>query len=136
MQTRLPLVALVLMIAACGTPQERCIDDATRELRRIDGLIADTEAALARGYGYETRLVTRREWVPCPRRRFDAADGTLASGSGFCWDRVQHQTRVPVAIDPLAERRKLDGLRDRRRTLAPAAAAATESCRRRFPEAA
>src|SRR5690606_21382542 len=50
MQTRLPLVALVLMIAACGTPQERCIDDATRELRRIDGLIADTEAALARGY--------------------------------------------------------------------------------------
>lgn len=91
-----------LLLAACGTPQENCARNVQRDLRTIEGLIEDTETNLQRGfaYEYETRDVNIG---------FRYCSGY--SNLGFCLDNPGSSTvRRAVAIDPLEEQRKLDGL--------------------------
>lgn len=125
----LVLIAALLALASCGTPQEQCLKNATRELRTLDSLIAESEAALSRGYTYQEREVTRWAWVHCyggpyrpdrPRTR--------------CWEPYNDVVREPVAIDPAAEKRKLQGLKSRRAALEKSAQTAAAECRARYPE--
>jgi hypothetical protein len=121
--------ALTLILAACGTPQERCIRSATQEVRTLDRLIAETEANLARGYAYESREVVRHVWMVCddyavPRRHV----------RHMCFEPVFRTVERPVAIDPSVETRKLDGLKERRAALARRAADDVARCRAQFPE--
>ena len=52
-----PLILPVLLILfACGTPQEQCIAGSTRDARVVNDLIRETEANLARGYALETGI--------------------------------------------------------------------------------
>lgn len=125
-----PSLMLVLAIAACGTPQDRCIRAATQELRTLDTLIAETEANLARGYGYETREIVRHVWTWCddylgPDHRYHRR---------MCFEPVYDTVERPVAIDPEAEARKLDALKSRRAALARRAQDAVAACRAEFPE--
>lgn len=120
-------LALVALLTACGTPQEQCIRAATREIATVEKLIADTEADLARGYGYRWREVTRWEWEPC-------GDWMAGSPRRMCFEPETRQVREPVAIDPVAEQRKLSALQARLATLSRAAGPAIASCRARFPE--
>ena len=55
-----------LTLVACGTPQEQCISQNTREYRVVSNLLREVEANLARGYAWEEREVTRTEWRDCP----------------------------------------------------------------------
>lgn len=43
-------LAGVAIVAACASPRESCIRQAGEEVRLLDQQIAETEAALARGY--------------------------------------------------------------------------------------
>jgi hypothetical protein len=61
---RLTFLALAAL-AACGTPQEQCINRNTRDLRTVDRLIAESEGNLQRGYAYETITVYEPEWSYC-----------------------------------------------------------------------
>ncbi|PPB82169.1 hypothetical protein LV82_00092 [Albidovulum inexpectatum] len=121
---------LVLALSACGTPQERCIRNVSAELRRLDALIAETEANLARGYGYETREIIRHEWQICT----DLIGDPPKPVHRMCLEPVWDTVRRPIAIDPEAEQRKLEGLRNRRAALAPAVAEAIAECRLRHPQ--
>lgn len=126
-----PLAALALL-AACGTPQQQCIAGQTRELRVIDRLIADTDRTLTRGYAVEERVEYRPDWVECgPVRR--TKDGRTIRPSR-CFEDRPVTLRVPVAIDPAAEARKLDGLQARRAALTAAAAPAIDACQAQYPE--
>ena len=58
----LPVLAL---LAACGTPQEQCINRNTRDLRTVDRLITETEGNLQRGYAYEQITISTPTWVYC-----------------------------------------------------------------------
>ncbi|WP_347311295.1 hypothetical protein [Defluviimonas sp. SAOS-178_SWC] len=118
---------LTALVAACGTPQEQCIRTATRELRTLDRLIAETEANLARGYTYEEHEIMRHEWTRCD----DWVRGTPVR---MCFEPVWDTVRRPVAIDPEAETRKLEGLQARRKALGRQADAAIAACRARYPE--
>ncbi len=136
MTVRAPLIAL-LILAGCATPQQRCINGVTRDLRVVTGLIAETEANLARGYGLEDQIVYRTVWVPCR----DSIVVTTESGqrvvrdSGrMCLDDRPETVTRPVAIDLAAERRKLDQLRDQQRSLNRQAAPAVDQCRALHPE--
>lgn len=119
---------LILLLAACGTQQEICIRNATREIRTLDRLIAEAESNLARGYAYEEREVVHHEWRLCddyigphrPRR--------------MCFEPVFHTVRRPVAIDPAAETRKLEGLKARRAALMRPVSARIDACRATYPE--
>lgn len=105
---RLPLLLPALLLAACATPRDACINSATREVRVLDGLIAETRANIARGFAIE-----ETEEVRTVRR---SCEGTNDDGSTFtfpCEDIRTRTVREPVAIDLNAERAKLESLLER-----------------------
>lgn len=120
---RLSLILLALTLAACASPQERCVLNATKELRTVDGLIAESEANLARGYAIDRELERR------PRLTFCAGGIRSNVGLSFCRDTDVYVRDRPVALDPEAERRKLALLRDRKARLEAASSQAVAACR-------
>lgn len=128
MTVRRTLVFLPLAIlAACGTPQEYCIRNATREVRTLDRLIAESEANLARGYAFEDSRIVRHVWVVCGRRH-------MGTAPQMCFEPIEDTVRRPVAIDPAAEDRKRDNLRAKRAMLLQRAVSAVAACRAAYPE--
>jgi ribulose bisphosphate carboxylase small subunit len=128
-------LALAGVLAACGTPQEQCINGQTRDLRNVERLIADTQAALARGYGYESVEVTDTRWVVCGYDEVGTdGNGKAVLRARYCFDDYTRTERRPVAIDPVAEKRKLDGLVRKRAELLRAAQPVIAECKARFPE--
>ena len=107
----LPLVVL----AACATPREQCISDATRDTAVLGSLISQTEANLARGYALERRQDVRTVRGICRGRNEDGSTFTFN-----CEETNTFTSAVPVAIDLNAERAKLRSLQERF-TLAQAA---------------
>jgi hypothetical protein len=136
MSPRLPLL-LIAFLAACGTPQEQCINRVTRELRLISDLIAETELNLARGYEMEEYTIYRSRWVYCsPPYVVQMPDGSqrVVRTGEMCLDDFEDTVERPRAIDPVAERNKLKGLQDRQRALTRATEPAIEECRLRYPQ--
>ena len=128
-------LALAGMLAACGTPQEQCIAGQTRDLRNVERLIGQTQANLARGYGYESVEVTDTRWVVCGHDVVGTdGNGNPVLRARYCFDDYTRTERRPVAIDPAVEKRKLDGLTRKRAELTKAAQAVVAECRARFPE--
>ncbi len=115
-------VAALVLVSACGTPEEQCRRAATQELRTLDGLIAGTEANLARGYAIETETDLRPRLSFCYGRSGDRLAWT------FCRDADVVRRQGPVAIDPAAQRRKLDTLRSRRAAAERTAERALAAC--------
>jgi len=118
------MLLLLLPLAACASPQQRCIDTATKEIRLLDRLITRTESNLLRGYRVQTeqRLTPRLQFCASPSENFVLCSGpTLTS------------VKTSVAIDPVVERRKLASLKARRRALASRAQQQIAACRARYP---
>lgn len=121
---------LLLALAACGTPQERCIDRASHDIKVMDRLIARTEGNISRGYAY----VETVEYMPAfgycnlhPRKPgFEDFDD--------CERDVPTKVTTPVAINLAEEQAVLDSMRKRRaeklRDLPPQ----IEACRATYPE--
>ena len=53
---------LMLFLAACATPQERCVDRGTRELQTVQSEIARLQANLDRGYAIHRSREPYRHW--------------------------------------------------------------------------
>ena len=127
---RLLLPALI-MLNACGTPQQQCINSGTRDLRVVDRLIAEAEGNLARGYAYETVTVYETVWVNCTPYPSEAVPNPAPRS---CFERVPETSRRPVAIDLAAEQSKLAGLQAKRKSQLRAAAAVVAECKALHPE--
>lgn len=97
----LPLLALV----ACAPQRDRCINDATRDVKIRDSLIAQTRANIDRGFALEQRQELRSRTRLC---RFEREDGS--TGRRLCEDIDTVTTTTPVTIDIAAEREKLAAL--------------------------
>lgn len=126
-------LAIALVLAACATPQEACINRALREVRTLDRLIAEQRETLARGYALVERTEWRWDWQICDPGT-PATATTPATPPRWCWEREPVTVTDRVPIDPPAEQRKLDGLIDRRGQEARAAERAVADCRARHPE--
>jgi len=124
--------ALALGLAACGTPQQQCINTVTRDLRVVDGLIEQTQTNLNRGYALEDVTVWRTEWVECGPLRTDKNGKPLPPR--MCLDEVPETRTQPKAIDLEAEARTLRQLKVKRDQLARNAAPAIAACRAQYPE--
>lgn len=131
--TMLALFALPLALAACGTPQERCISQNTREYRTVSNLLAEVEANLARGYAWEERQVVRDRLTQC-RDVYRDKDGNRHATYVPCWRDYVDTERYRVPIDPAAETRKRDNLAARQKALSGQASAYVEACKKAFPE--
>ncbi|WP_304617549.1 hypothetical protein [Paracoccus sp. (in: a-proteobacteria)] len=127
------ILALPLALAACGTPQERCISRNTTEYRTVNSLLAEVEGNLARGYAWDERQVVRSRLAQCQTVTTDREGKPVITTYG-CWRDELETERFRVPIDPVAEARKRDGLVARRNALSASAERAVEACRAAYPE--
>lgn len=122
------LTLACLALAGCATPQQRCMRPLVDDLETVQYLIGETEAALARGYTYRVE--------PSPWNvglNFCVGGYNTGAGVAFCNDNYNDYVEVPVAIDSVSERRKLDELRAREAALQAAIPKAEAACALRYP---
>lgn len=129
---RLALSLSVLsLLAACGTPQERCVNRNTRDLRTVEKLIPEVQANLDRGYAYEEYTVTIPVWRECVVHSNDPA---IADTTRPCLEDAEETRTRPVAIDLNAERAKLESLYQKRDQLQREAQSVVAQCKQQYPE--
>ena len=119
-----PLAAL----AACISPLEQCLSNATSDLRVVTRLAAATEANLARGFALETDQVVR-----VIRRRCSSRNRNGSRSTHRCDRTLVRNVTTEVAIDLGAERAKLASLRQQQARLEANAAGAVAQCRQLHP---
>ena len=125
----IPLIALT----ACGTPQERCIRQSTSELRRVDALLGEVQANLARGYAWQSYETTSSRWEVCGTRRIKKGDKVIEKPR-MCLEDYTVTRRRAVPIDPEVETRKRDNLLAKKRELTALAQRQIAQCRALYPE--
>jgi hypothetical protein len=125
------LVLPLVLLSACGTPQEQCIAANTRDLQVVNRLIKETEGNLARGYGYETVTEIQNDWVDCTPKPTAAMPKPKRE---MCFEEVPVSVRKEVALDLNAEAAKLKSLTAKRTSLTRAAESVVAQCRAKFPE--
>lgn len=126
------LAALPLLLASCGTPQERCISKNTREYRNVSRLLSEVEGNLARGYAWEERVVYDEILTQC-RDLVRDREGNARVIYTPCWRDVSTTERFRVAIDPASEERKRANLAARKTALAGQAEAYVRACQAAYP---
>lgn len=138
---RIPVLglALTLALAACGTPQEQCINRETRDLRVVDRLIAQLKVDIGRGYRMVDHEITVTRWVPCglpppPPPPKPGMKPPPPPPPRMCLDDFTRTVQRPEAIDIVAEKRKLAQLEVKRRSLVRQAAQAVAACKAAYPE--
>lgn len=127
--TPILLLIAALGLSACQTPREACVSEATRQLRTVEFLIAETRGNLERGYGIETEQRIDVDRGIC---EIDLPDGT--ERRFFCDDTDVIEVERPVALDLDAERAKLDSLLEQRGRLLAQQEARLAACRAAYPE--
>ena len=126
---RVILLLCCLALAACATPRERCISQVSRDLRVLNGLAAEAQGNLARGYAIEEREEVRVRRETCRGRNEDGSTFT------FRCDKTEVRTRrVPVSINLEAEAAKLRSLEDQITREEPRRTAAVQQCIATYPE--
>lgn len=115
------LGVVVIFLSACASPQLACERAARAELEALDARIAETEAAIARGYRIvpEQQGETRLSLCAWPR------EPVL-----FCTEPLQQpRSRQRERVDPVTEQRVLEVLREERNRLVMATADRLSACR-------
>jgi len=132
---RVAAIALVpvLALAACATPRESCITEATRDLRQVNRFVAEAQANIARGYGLETRQETQVRRATCEGET-TLPDGTVVETEFECERTVIIDVEVPVALDLNAERARLASLMEQQATLERQSNAVVQACVAAHPE--
>ncbi len=126
---------ILTLLSACGTPQERCINGVTRDLRVVDRLIATSEGNLKRGYALEEVTITRTVWVSCPVPvPTVGVEGDPPPPPRLCLDEVDDTETRPKAINLTAEAETLASLKAKRIDLVRASAPGIAQCKSEFPE--
>ncbi len=123
------LVLPLLGLAACATPREMCVAEASRDLQIVNGLIEQTSLTLQRGYGVESRQEVRSTPRMCSDHR---ADGTI--DWDICEVTTVRDVNVPVAVDLRQEQIKLEQLQAQRDRLQRTTADAVQQCIAIHPE--
>lgn len=129
------LAVTPLLLAACGTQQDRCISRHTKEYRTISSLLAEVEGNLNRGYAWNEREVVRSRVTQC-RDVYRDRKGNTSVQYRPCWRDYVDVERYRVPIDPAAEERKRDGLKLRQDALSAEAKAYVAACKSTYPEGA
>lgn len=127
---RLTIPAL-LILSACATPQERCINAATRDMQVVDQLIAETEGNLQRGFALQSETIYRTDFQDCTP---NASPSNPNPTPRMCPVEVPETRTRAVAVDLGAEKTKLKSLQSKRGAQGKAAHAAIAECRAQFPK--
>lgn len=130
---RVVVISFMALLAACGTPQERCIASATRDMRVVDKLITETQGNLDRGYALEEVKMSSERWVVCRPARPGTAT-TPPQPAEMCLQDFDYTVTRPRAINLADEREKLMELQKKRAAQEKASRLAVERCKLAHPE--
>lgn len=123
----LRLAPFLLVLAACATPQERCINDAAAPYRAALKERTEIAKALSRGFVYQTEYETRRVFTRCKV----GPDRYVA-----CWDRKTVPVTKRIPIDRTELRKRDAQLAKDLPDLERAANRGAQACLQAFPEEA
>ena len=126
---RAALLIVPLLLTACATPREACLNEVNREVRILDRLIAETQGNLERGFALEKRQEVRTRRSTCRGRNSEGETFRIRCQKTRTFTRT-----IPVAIDLNAERAKLTSLEQRQLQNISNAQAGIAQCIARFPE--
>ena len=116
--TRLGAFAAIV-VAACASPQQKCIQTAQAELQAIDQRIAEVEYALQRGYRQTPEIAPRTTLHLCAWPKEPVL---------FCTRHTPGRSATRVAVDLEAEETPLADLRERRVKVAALSAGRIATC--------
>lgn len=118
---RIKSLLACLALVACASPEEQCINAATRDLANVNRLIVQTETNIARGYAIDTETRVSPRLTFCTGYRDNI-------GVSFCTADRLVERKKPVALDLDAERRKLASLQEKKRELEVVTRRAITAC--------
>ena len=121
----LSALALPVLLAACATPQQRCINTASNTVRTLRADIKTAQGNVERGYAVHTSRESYQVMDVCYN-----SDGKPYP----CLETRYRTVETPVAIDVEAERRKLAEYERRLPAAGRQMNAEISSCRLRFPD--
>ncbi|WP_082802229.1 hypothetical protein [Falsihalocynthiibacter arcticus] len=118
-------LAGLMLLVACATPQQRCINGATREYQTVANLAAQTELNIARGYAIDVSYVPYTVYETCyyGNRRAYA-----------CPQTYNRTVETPQTIDVAEQKRILADLKIKLSSLQEASAAWIAQCQAQYPE--
>lgn len=122
------VLLLPVLLAACQTPQQRCEARAVNDLRVVNALIAETEATIQRGFGYQTVQNTRPVATFCWGSYGGYWDDGWGGGGGLCWGNAVYTTEQPVAVNLDEQRATLRSLQAKRTELEAQARVQLAAC--------
>lgn len=113
-------------LAACGTPQERCIKGVSKELRTVAALRQETALNINRGYAVDVSYVPYTSYETC----------YYGNGRRYSCPRTYTRTVTqPRTIDVAEEKRKLKDLEAKQASLEAQTAPFIAQCQAQYPEA-
>lgn len=99
----------LVLLAACASPRDRCINDARQQVTLLDRQIQTTQGNIDRGYALATVQDVRTVTETCTGKNSDGTSFTFPCQKTQTFDRQE-----PVAINVAEERSKLADLKQRR----------------------
>lgn len=114
-----------VILVGCATPQERCVNSATKELSTVSNLAAETQANITRGYALDVSYVPYTVYETCYygyRRAYS------------CPQTYTRTVRTPRSIEVAVEKRKLAELTKKAESLQEQTSAWVASCQLQYPE--
>lgn len=121
------ILLLLPLLAACASPMERCVSQATAPLRSAERELSRLETVLARGYAIRTKEIPTYRPELCRD-----SDGKIRTC--FEWDEIEIETIERV--DLFQVRRRADDIRARLPALQASADAGAAQCRTLLAETA
>ncbi|WP_112322573.1 hypothetical protein [Oceanibium sediminis] len=103
-------LAAPLLLLACATPQERCLDSARANVTGLQTAIAIAEANIARGFALDRQVVPQSRLTFCTGTGFGER---VRVGLNTCRETRYRTVSTPVPLDIEAEQRKLESMRER-----------------------
>ena len=123
-------LAATLVLTACATPKQKCVSDATQQLRSVESALATAQGNISRGYALHSQSVPYTVNHTC-YRQYPNTRTVIPYSCPSTYYRTQ---TTPVAIDVAEERRKAERYRQLLPGLREEASARVAQCNAQFPE--
>ena len=123
-------VLAAAFLSGCATPKQKCISDATQQLRGVESALGTAQGNVSRGYALHTQRVPYTVGSIC----YHNYPRTHALIPYSC-PVTQYRTQTtPVAINVAEERRKVAQYQQMLPQLRQQANARVQTCNAQFPE--